>query len=63
MRTPSGGKRSHQLLAFMRHSVAHGFLGDAQMAFVRVGDDARRLLDQLNSDATRAGMPDDFTRI
>lgn len=52
-----------QLLAFMRHSVAQGFLGDAQMAFVRVGDDAGRLLDQLRADATRATAPDDFTRI
>ena len=54
------------LLAFMRHSVAEGFLAPEQMESLQVGSDPTSLLDSLARQAlaTRAGgRPDDFARI
>ena len=54
------------LLAFMRHSVAEGFLAPEQMESLQVGSDPTALLDSLARQAltTRAGgRPDDFARI
>lgn len=50
------------MLAFLRHSVAEGFMGDDQMAMLHSDDDAARLLDTLFA---QAGDPadDNFSRI
>jgi uncharacterized protein (TIGR00730 family) len=50
------------MVAFLRHSVAEGFMGEDQMAMLHVDEDIERLLDQL---ARGAGNPldDDFSRI
>lgn len=39
------------MLAFLRHSVASGFMGAAQMALIEVGDDWRTLLQTLVREA------------
>jgi uncharacterized protein (TIGR00730 family) len=51
------------LLAFMDHSVAHGFLTPQQQAVVSVGTDPEALLTVVAAQARQAGAPDDFTRI
>ena len=50
------------LVAFLRHAVAEGFMGEDQMAMLHIDDDVARLLDTL---ARGAGNPagDDFSRI
>ena len=50
------------MVAFLRHAVVEGFLGEDQMAMLHIADDVERLLDTL---AAAAGSPqdDDFTRI
>ena len=47
------------LLAFLRSSIAHGFMNEWQMGLVRVGTDAQQLLSQLRTDSDiSAGAPD-----
>ena len=50
------------MVAFLRHAVVEGFMGEDQMAMLHIADDVERLLDTL---AAAAGSPqdDDFTRI
>ncbi len=50
------------MVAFLRHAVAEGFMGDDQMAMLHIDDDVERLLDTL---MRGAGSPldDDFSRI
>lgn len=50
------------MVAFLRHSVAEGFMGDDQMAMLHIDDDIERLLDQLARDAGSL-LDDDFSRI
>jgi len=51
------------LLAFMDHSVAEGFLSEAQRAIVIVSNDPRSLLALLVADIPRSGGRDDFSRV
>lgn len=50
------------MVAFLRHSVAEGFMGDDQLAMLHVNDDIERLLDQLSRGAGNP-LDDDFSRI
>ncbi len=50
------------LLAFMRHSVAEGFLAPQQLDGIVVDDDAERLVAHLASQ-TVGSRPDDFEKI
>jgi len=50
------------MTAFLTHAVAEGFMGDDQMAMLRIDDDAERLLDALLADR-RDLSGDDFGRI
>ena len=50
------------LLAFLRHSVAQGFMGDDQMAMLHAGADADSLLETLYA-ARGSTAGDDFGRI
>ncbi|MCP5272261.1 MAG: TIGR00730 family Rossman fold protein [Burkholderiaceae bacterium] len=52
-----------QLLAFMGHCVAQGFLDEAQRGTVLVDTDPARLLQRLADAAVRATAPDDYSRI
>lgn len=52
-----------QLLGFMDHCVAQGFLDAAQRDAVRVDTDPARLLQRLSDAAARATAPDDYSRI
>ncbi|RVT54130.1 LOG family protein [Rubrivivax albus] len=52
-----------QLLAFMGHCVAQGFLDEAQRNAVLVDTDPARLLQRLADAAVRATAPDDYSRI
>ena len=52
-----------QLLAFMGHCVAQGFLDEAQLGAVLVDTDPARLLQRLAEAAVRATAPDDYSRI
>jgi hypothetical protein len=51
------------LLAFMRHTVAEGFLDEAQNRVPQVAGDPVELLDRLAALARRASAPDDYSRI
>jgi uncharacterized protein (TIGR00730 family) len=54
------------LVAFLRHSVAEGFMGDDQLAMLHIADDIDQLLDTLvRAAAHPVGGPlaDDFSRI
>ena len=51
------------LLGFMRHTVTEGFLSEAQLDTLRVGQDVTTLLDELERLAARADGPEDFRRI
>ena len=54
------------LVAFLRHSVTEGFMGDDQMAMLHIADDIEQLLDTLARAAIQpVGGPlaDDFSRI
>ena len=51
------------LLAFMRHTVASGFLDTRQLDALVVETDVARLLDTLAAQARRATRPDDYSRI
>lgn len=51
------------LLRFMRHSVAQGFLAPAQLDTLQVADDAQQLLLELAAQAAQARARDDFSRI
>ena len=54
------------LVAFLRHSVAEGFMGDDQLAMLHIADDIDQLLDTLARAAAHpVGGPlaDDFSRI
>ena len=51
------------LLAFMRQTVASGFLDTRQLDALVVETDAARLLDTLAAQANRATRPDDYSRI
>ena len=50
------------MVAFLKHSVAEGFMGDDQMAMLRVDDDVNRLLDALVTGRSDVS-DDDFGRI
>ncbi|MBC7941417.1 MAG: TIGR00730 family Rossman fold protein [Chitinophagaceae bacterium] len=51
------------LLAFMRHTVAEGFLSAEQLARLRIDTDPNRMLMQLAGLAGAADAPDDFSRV
>ena len=51
------------LLAFMRHTVAEGFLAPEQQAVLQVGSEPVALLDRLAAAARGAGAADDYSRI
>ena len=54
------------MVAFLRHSVTEGFMGDDQMAMLHLDDNIERLLDQLALAAKNAAVSpqdDDFSRI
>jgi uncharacterized protein (TIGR00730 family) len=51
------------LLAFMRHSVAEGFLSAEQQAVVAVDTDPTALLDTLSRRALDSAAPEDFSRV
>jgi uncharacterized protein (TIGR00730 family) len=54
------------LLAFMRHTVAEGFLAEDQNRVLEVGTDPLALLERLAAAARRAqaaGVADDYSRI
>ncbi len=51
------------LLAFMRHTVAEGFLSPVQLESLRAGENAGVLLDELEALARQSLRPDDFRRI
>ncbi|MDO9092743.1 MAG: TIGR00730 family Rossman fold protein [Rubrivivax sp.] len=51
------------LLRFMRHCVAEGFLSAQQMASVRVSADPVALLDEMATLAHKAGGADDYSRV
>lgn len=51
------------LLRFMQHTVAQGFLSDAQNQVLRVQNDPEALLKELAEWAGRADAPDDYSRI
>jgi hypothetical protein len=51
------------LLAFMRHTVAEGFLSASQLEGLRAGQDAGALLDELQALAAGGGRAEDFRRI
>jgi uncharacterized protein (TIGR00730 family) len=51
------------LLAFMRHSVAEGFLSAEQQAVVAVDTDPTALLDTLSRRALESAAPEDFSRV
>jgi uncharacterized protein (TIGR00730 family) len=51
------------LLRFMQHAVAQGFLSEAQNQVLRVQTDPEALLKELAESAARAGTPDDYSRI
>ena len=50
------------MLAFLRHSVLEGFMGDDQLAMLSIDDDADRLLDLLLT-ARSDLSDDDFSRV
>ena len=50
------------LVAFLRHSVTEGFMGDDQMAMLHIDDDIECLLDRLAHGAGSL-LDDDFSRI
>ena len=50
------------MLAFLRHSVQEGFMGDDQLAMLRIDDNADRLLDRLLA-AKSDLSDDDFSRV
>ena len=54
------------MVAFLRHSVTEGFMGDDQLAMLHLDDNIERLLDQLALAAKYAAVSpqdDDFSRI
>lgn len=51
------------LLAFMRHTVAEGFLSSSQLECLRSSQDTVRLLDELQALSGRAGAAEDLRRI
>ena len=54
------------MVAFLRHSVTEGFMGDDQLAMLHLDDNIERLLDQLALAAKNAAVSpqdDDFSRI
>ena len=51
------------LLRFMRHSVAEGFLAAPQLQNLNVGSDPEALLLDLAAQARHASKPDDFSRV
>lgn len=54
------------LVAFLRHSVVEGFMGDDQMAMLQIDNDIERLLDQVAlaaRNSTVSPLDDDFSRI
>ena len=54
------------LMAFLRHSVVEGFMGDDQMAMLQIDNDIERLLDQVAlaaRNSTVSPLDDDFSRI
>ena len=51
------------LLTFMNHTRDAGFIDDAQQEMLTVSADAADLLERLATEATRAGGPEDFSRI
>jgi uncharacterized protein (TIGR00730 family) len=51
------------LLAFMNHTREAGFIDDLQQAMLTVSADPQDLLDRLATEASRAGAPEDFSRI
>ncbi|MEN9418669.1 MAG: hypothetical protein RI988_2289 [Pseudomonadota bacterium] len=51
------------LLAFMRHTVAEGFLSDSQLANLHAGVEPDALLDQLHHVAAHARGADDLGKI
>ena len=50
------------MLAFLRHSVREGFMGDDQLAMLSIDDDVDRLLDRLLT-AKSDLSDDDFSRV
>ena len=58
----TGGYYDH-LLAFMRHTVAEGFLSAAQNNTVHVGTDPEALLLSLTAQIRSASGEDDFSRV
>ncbi len=51
------------LLRFMGHSVAEGFLAAPQLQNLNVGSDPEALLLDLATQARQASKPDDFSRV
>ena len=51
------------LLTFMDHSVAEGFLSEAQRASIVVGTDPKDLLARLVADLSRSGARDDYSKV
>ena len=54
------------MVAFLRHSVTEGFMGDDQLSMLHLDDNIERLLDQLALAAKNAAVSpqdDDFSRI
>jgi hypothetical protein len=52
-----------QLLRFMRHTVAEGFLSAAQIEALQVGTDPETLLLTLAAAAGARSQPDDYSRV
>jgi uncharacterized protein (TIGR00730 family) len=51
------------LLAFMRHTVAQGFLSDAQLSVIEVDADPVALLHRLVRRQAAGSAPDDYSKI
>jgi hypothetical protein len=51
------------LLAFMQHTVAEGFLSATQLEGLRAGQDAGRLLDELETLSRQSAGQEDYRRI
>ena len=51
------------LLRFMKHSVAEGFLAQSQHDVVHVGQEPEALLLELAARARRPSAPDDFSKV